>query len=675
MKRDSKLAVKLVLIFFGLLFLVCIRVEHDKVEDETETGEMISKEDVEILMEALGIPDGADDYNDDITLKKDWYDEYKTLLAKWDRENTIWETTVFVLKTDPEKKLIYTENGTMQGAYEYRSSAFADSTFKTLRVYVQGDTFLTVIEEVQEEHRLDNVWVVEAKEAALECFYRQVYFTVPLSANAAGKLPASESVADLTFANGSLLKQQGKNEKIHGKLLRVGDDEIEIEGCGVYQLAENVEIYKLYGALETLKKSDLKIGYEDTDYVISKDTVCACLVSEDDTADRIRVLLKNTADNSDYFSQLELVVDGETFAIQEKDLEIGEHRIFQPANLTDRITVNLPGSTREDNDYRGSIECYRIDSGLVVINELPLEEYLYAVVPSEMPASYPMEALKAQAVCARTYGYQYILHAGIPQLGAHVDDTTSYQVYHNIAENAETTRAVKETDGIVLTSEGEPAEISYYSTSCGSVGSEALQDEETFRQFITSTGEDDLEKNEPWYRWKYEVTETDNSAMLKRLQERYQAVPSQVLTRTDGGYYVSEPVEELEGLRNIKVAKRSADGAAEELLIETDENTYKIVGEYNIRYVLCDRESSVIRQDDTAITPGMLVPSGFFVIETGKTDKNVIGYRLVGGGYGHGVGMSQNGAKALGEQGMAYEEILQAYFPEYELIGNGQLDG
>jgi stage II sporulation protein D len=167
----------------------------------------------------------------------------------------------------------------------------------------------------------------------------------------------------------------------------------------------------------------------------------------------------------------------------------------------------------------------------------------------------------------------------------------------------------------------------------------------------------------------------DNSAMLKRLQERYQAAPSQVLTRTEGGSYVSEPVELLEGLQDIKVGKRSAGGAAQELLIETDENTYKIVGEYNIRYVLCDRESSVIRQDDTAIVPGMLVPSGFFVIETGKTDKNVIGYRLVGGGYGHGVGMSQNGAKALGEQGMGYEKILQAYFPEYELIGNGQPDG
>lgn len=120
----------------------------------------------------------------------------------------------------------------------------------------------------------------------------------------------------------------------------------------------------------------------------------------------------------------------------------------------------------------GAVECYRVSEGIVLINELPLEEYLYAVVPSEMPASYPQEALKAQAVCARTYGYRYILHAGLPQLGAHVDDTTAYQVYHNIPENAASTTAVRETDGILLFYQGQPAQNYYYSTSCG-VGTDA----------------------------------------------------------------------------------------------------------------------------------------------------------------------------------------------------------
>ena len=78
-----------------------------------------------------------------------------------------------------------------------------------------------------------------------------------------------------------------------------------------------------------------------------------------------------------------------------------------------------------------------------------------------------MEALKAQAVCARTYAFRYILHAGLAQYGAHLDDTTSYQVYHNIAEQAATTTAVKETDGMMLYYQDELADNYYYSTSCG----------------------------------------------------------------------------------------------------------------------------------------------------------------------------------------------------------------
>ena len=69
-------------------------------------------------------------------------------------------------------------------------------------------------------------------------------------------------------------------------------------------------------------------------------------------------------------------------------------------------------------DYRGEIEILKEAEGYVVINELPVEEYLYSVVPSEMPASYPMEALKAQAICARTYAYLHIMSPGYPKWNA-----------------------------------------------------------------------------------------------------------------------------------------------------------------------------------------------------------------------------------------------------------------
>ena len=437
------------------------------------------------------------------------------------------------------------------------------------------------------------------------------------------------------------------------------------------------------------------------------------------------MLLKNTAGNTNYYDRVELVVDGETIQVDAQELDVGERRSYRCAALTDKVLVNVEGISREDNAYRGTIECYRNGEGMVLINELPLEEYLYAVVPSEMPASYPMESLKAQAVCARTYAYRYILRAGLPEVGAHVDDTTAYQVYHNCSENEATTTAVKETDGILLTYQGEPAQNYYYSTSCG-VGTEAdiwksgnneeipylqavtinraaymaagleedvvdaqddetvqdsvtvqlqerneaaeeLRDEESFRQFITTTSEMDLEYAEPWYRWTYTVEEIEEEELVARIKERYAASPASVLTQTEGGYFVSQPIMETGKINELSIAARGAGGVAEELLVRTDTAVYKVLSEYNIRYVLCNAKSEVVKQDGSVTVPATLLPSGFFIIEAGKKGESMVGYTLIGGGYGHGVGMSQNGARALGEEGSSYSQILAFFFRECEL--------
>ena len=780
MKYDTRLTAKLALIFFGILFLVCVWLSRREEGQEEPQGEKIAYKDVEILMGALGvtIPGGseagdtaadnsktagdtaadgskttddaaadsskaADDTTADSSktagdtaadgqgpyltygqyiavcsacseagvpdtelpdysgrygpehrmLKADWYAAYRIMLAYLDPDSTVWESTVFVLKVDEEEQKAYTENSGSRNAYRYRSPEFAKTALRRLKVYVQGQDLLTVVEQIPEDYVLENVWITEQSGEFLECFYHETEFGAAVD-RAAARIAERESIADLTSRDGMVMKAAAKTEKIHGRLLRVSDTEIEIEGCGTYPVSENMEIYKLYGQLQTLQKSDLRIGYEDTDYVVEDGRICAGLVSVREDADRIRVLLKNTADNSNCYDAVELVVDGETLRIGKEDLAVGERRICRCAALTDRILVNAEGIKKADNAYRGSIECFRSGDGIVLINELPLEEYLYAVVPSEMPASYPMEALKAQAVCARTYAYRCILHAGLPEEGAHVDDTTSYQVYHNIAENVASTTAVRETDGMILTYQGEPAQNYYYSTSCG-VGTdagiwrsgsgedtgymrstrlsrtayeqggqetEALRTEEDFRAFITDVDENDLESGEPWYRWTYTVDRLDSEELLQRIKERYAASPQSVLTKAEGDYYVSSPIERLGNVHDIRIAARGAGGVADELIIETDTGTYKVVSEYNIRSVLCDRKSEAVKQDGSAVVPASLLPSGFFVIETGKSGGNVVGYTLSGGGYGHGAGMSQNAAKALGEEGAGCREILQFFF-------------
>ena len=70
------------------------------------------------------------------------------------------------------------------------------------------------------------------------------------------------------------------------------------------------------------------------------------------------------------------------------------------------------------NGYAGTIEVRSTENGYTVVNELPLEEYLYAVVPSEMPSSFSPEALKTQAVCARSYVYMQLMRADLAAYGA-----------------------------------------------------------------------------------------------------------------------------------------------------------------------------------------------------------------------------------------------------------------
>ena len=372
-----------------------------------------------------------------------------------------------------------------------------------------------------------------------------------------------------------------------------------------------------------------------------------------------------------------------------------------PVAASGKIRV-LSGRRNQGNaQYRGKMEIVQTGEGLVLINEVLLEEYLYSVVASEMPAHYPLEALKAQAVCARTYSYRYLMHPGYEDIGAHVDDSENYQVYNNKEENVNSTKAVKETAGILLMYENAPVSTYYYSTSCG-FGADAgvwgaeraeefpyldsvyisgedkenkeisdLTQEENFRDYISKTDENAYEKDETWFRWHYQAQELDVSLLSKKLKERYQAGPSKILTFTgdkspddeDALFEEKEP-EKFQKVYDIRCIKRRAGGVMDELLIETDEGIYKVITEYNIRYIL-NQGGEAVGQKDVPLTSSLL-PSAYMIIDTVKSGKTVVGYNIVGGGYGHGVGMSQNGAKAMGLEGKDYQAILSFYYQDCE---------
>ena len=181
----------------------------------------------------------------------------------------------------------------------------------------------------------------------------------------------------------------------------------------------------------------------------------------------------------------------------------------------------------EGKGYPGTLQYYEEKDGWVIVNEVPLEEYLRWVVPSEMPSRYAAEALKAQAICARTYAVWQMQEYAYPEYEAHVDDSVSFQVYHQVEPQESTDQAVRETAGQIMLYQNKPVKAYYFSTSCGSTTDENiwekgdrektpyiagrlvntkkseknLTSEKAFAKFIRKKHADDLEITEPWYRW------------------------------------------------------------------------------------------------------------------------------------------------------------------------------
>lgn len=307
--------------------------------------------------------------------------------------------------------------------------------------------------------------------------------------------------------------------------------------------------------------------------------------------------------------------------------------------------------------YRGRLEVQYRKSGMTLVNQLLLEEYLYAVLPSEMPVSYGLEALKVQAVCARSFAVKQMKGEKFASYDADVDDSVSSQVYNNSEECKESIQAVIDTAGQVMTYKGKTILTYFFSTSWGHTADSSdvwikdeaspvyltgrlqnesekilnLSTDEKLEQFLKS----DLityDSSFPWYRWKVTISFKDlNAGSIGQVQ-------------------------------NVQVVKRGKSGVVKKIRITGSRGVKEIWGEYEIRSFLSPRNSKIIRKDGSIVKHVALLPSGCFLIKKQKK-----GIEITGGGYGHGVGMSQNGVKYMTEAGKTYEEVLKHYYPQAQL--------
>ena len=689
-----------------LLFFYKDRSEPEYVGEMVFTGEMqiltdksaeLLKTDPEEVRQEIG----------EYTKEEDWYEAFDQFLTYHELDRQICKETIgiiggkdFVHKPELAKGQILTAGAEV---YSYVSDGFEQLSYTNVVAYRIENTLLAIREKMTDPVVFSEAYLEEADESGIRFFYRGCELYHPC-----GQKQGSEQIVTLGLRGGELISYEEDGEIISGKTLQVTEHAVTLEEQGEIPFGEVCEGYYQKEEVHSSNTSDIPIGYAFTDYLIKDGKICAFLIFPKERMEYIRVAIQQSDYRGLYHKEVVLqsseelmlsyLVNGERkeeplsagkklVLTQDTDyLKEGMLKVVNPTNSgrTDLLSVHR---NQGIPSYRGNFEIHKTEEGLLLINELLLEEYLYAVVPSEMPSTYPPESLKAQAVCARTYSYGYLEHAGLPALGAHVDDSVNYQVYNNIMEKKSSTDAVRQTEGELLLQDGKPITAYYYSTSCGYGTDDRIwkeegegaapylrsvhiaqdennesqeiseqtdttqtdellkksEQEEVLREYLTTVHEEDYEKEEPWYRWSYTVQDLDIDLLKKKLQERG-------ISFTD-----------FKKVKDMEIIRRAAGGSARTLVISTDQGELQVEGEYEIRYVL-NQEGEVIRQDDSAYTLSTILPSAYFVMDLQKGKKGITGFTLSGGGFGHGVGMSQNAAKAMAQSGRTYEEILAMFY-------------
>jgi stage II sporulation protein D len=350
-------------------------------------------------------------------------------------------------------------------------------------------------------------------------------------------------------------------------------------------------------------------------------------------------------------------------------------------------------------EYPGLLRLSLREGRLTVVNQLDLQEYLRRVLPGEMPPTFPLEALKAQAVAARTYAYGR-MSAPLERnywksFGADVDDSTSEQVYNAQAPQPTTDQAVAQTLGQVLTYRGEPVQTFYFSTSPGSTASieevwpdrdrvaylRAIAQANPLPVNITSEAqalgffknwspEGFYDGESSLFRWRVSLSREELEAILSKTLPALRRASPQFVRTVEGSYTPDRPEFELGTLKGLKVLRRTAGGYITELEISTSRGRYWVGRESNIRGLIRpDRRYTggpdiLLERFNGLLSPNFpALPSAAFAWEEERDAGSLRRLTLWGGGYGHGVGMSQYGANGLAKAGKSHREILEHFYP------------
>jgi SpoIID/LytB domain protein len=363
-------------------------------------------------------------------------------------------------------------------------------------------------------------------------------------------------------------------------------------------------------------------------------------------------------------------LDGENFSIASgKNIHL--ENVAGPIVVENSGILGIKGLMRFNQQalYRGNFEIVRSDSGgFFVINAVPLEEYLRGVILSEMRAKFAPDALKAQAIAARNYASIELLKK-FPECD--LLDSSANQVYAGVTNQLpKGNAAVESTEGLVAMCGGNLILPLYFSTSCGhtencenvfsaplthafpgirsrylvgrpdgaNIGD--LSNEDVARKFYKSRPKL-YDSASPYFRWvrKWKANELEEILRRTLLDA---SLSDFIRVDRSGG--------EFGKIRQINVKKRGVSGKIMEMEVVTSEKTFTVAKDAIIRRVF---EKN-----------GKPLPSANVAFEVATDWRgNVKCICAYGGGFGHGVGMSQYGANFMATRlRKKFDQILKKYY-------------
>lgn len=398
-------------------------------------------------------------------------------------------------------------------------------------------------------------------------------------------------------------------------------------------------------------------------------------LSHGDAEELVRVRLENFVGNA---QEVQMKIKGEYFTL-DPTLSLQEgvnYRLYiKNGNLhlkggevnqqVDSSFVLIPRSYNENHrvyiderPYLGAME-FQVENNHFVrpVNQLPLEDYLKGVVPLEVFPSWNIEALKAQALAARTYAVSHIKEE--------MDDTTFYQVYGGYAWNARTTKAVEATKGQVITYKNKLIDAFYSASNGGMTENNKNVWGGDSRSFYPIK-EDPFDPIHPWgftlSKTQINLEEIDWESVdaWDELQEKDKEITSVMKRSINRQGFPGDikilSIPKFEVNPETYQSSRSKTGSIEVEFLQRLIDGTVLLGKVTLEDVNLNRIRPMI---------GGTIFKSYYI---DSLDSDNAKYVMKGRGYGHGIGMSQWGASIMGNKGKKYVDIIQFYFPGTTII-------